>query len=127
MNFGFLHLRPLFKLGQPNTWGRPHLDRIEADVAVASAFGPAIMLTEESDVLAKIQTLSQLRPGDVARVVSVQGEPHLALRILELGLVCGTPVRLLRSAPLGGPIEVEIDGFLLSLRRSEADAVRVEM
>ncbi len=103
------------------------MERAEAELAVASAEAPVFDSTEESDLLPTFQTLSQLRPGEVARVVSVQGEPHLALRILELGLVCGTPVRLLRSAPLGGPIEVEIDGFLLSLRRSEADAVRVEM
>ena len=71
--------------------------------------------------------LSQMRAGDSGRVVSVQGEPDLAIRILELGLVSGTPFRVLRTAPLGGPMEVEIEGSLLSLRRSEADAVRVEI
>lgn len=125
MNFGFAHLRPLFKLGQPNTWAQP--DLADAALAVASADTRALGSLDESDLLASFQTLSQLRPGEVARIVSVQGEPHLALRILELGLVCGTPVRLVRSAPLGGPIEVEVEGFLLSLRRNEADAVRVEM
>jgi ferrous iron transport protein A len=68
-----------------------------------------------------------MRGGDCGHVVSVQGEPHLAIRILELGLVSGTPFRVLRTAPLGGPMEIEIEGSLLSLRLSEADAVRVEI
>lgn len=77
--------------------------------------------------LNKVCCLSGMTPGQTGRIVTVQGEPQLALRILELGLVCGTPVRLLRSAPLGGPIEVEVDGFFLSLRRNEADAISVEL
>lgn len=75
----------------------------------------------------QVQRLSRLLAGQIGRIVTVQGEPQLALRILELGLVCGTPVRLLRAAPLGGPIEVEIDGSFLSLRRDEADAISVEV
>ncbi len=82
---------------------------------------------EENFNLEEVQCLSRLLPGQSGRIVTVQGEPQLALRILELGLVCGTPVRLLRSAPLGGPIEVEIDGAFLSLRRGEADAITVEV
>ena len=82
--------------------------------------------TESVDVV-QVACLSRLSTGQSGRIVTVQGEPQLALRILELGLVCGTPIRLLRSAPLGGPIEVEIDGAFLSLRRDEADAIIVEI
>ena len=74
-----------------------------------------------------LHCLSQLRAGDCGRVLGVEGEPHLAIRILELGLVSGTPFRVLRTAPMGGPMELEIEGSLLSLRRSEADVVRIEM
>lgn len=77
--------------------------------------------------MGQVRCLSRLLTGQSGRIVTVQGEPQLALRILELGLVCGTPIRLLRSAPLGGPIEVEIDGSFLSLRRDEADAITVEV
>jgi ferrous iron transport protein A len=97
-------------------------------VVTAAPSRPAAWTTlEEIDTLALARCLSQLLPGQTGRVHSVQGEPQLALRILELGLVAGTPVRLLRAAPLGGPIEVEVDGFFLSLRRSEADAVLIEV
>lgn len=81
----------------------------------------------ETLIMGQVQRLSRLLAGQSGRIVTVQGEPQLALRILELGLVCGTPIRLLRSAPLGGPIEVEIDGSFLSLRRDEADAITVEV
>jgi ferrous iron transport protein A len=81
---------------------------------------------EYPGTLPVVRCLSQVRAGECGRVMSVHGEPHLAVRILELGLVSGTPFRVLRCAPLGGPMEVEIEGSLLSLRRSEADAVRVE-
>jgi ferrous iron transport protein A len=77
--------------------------------------------------LGQVCCLSRMTAGQTGRIVTVQGEPQLALRILELGLVCGTPVRLLRAAPLGGPIEVEVEGFFLSLRRNEADAITVEV
>lgn len=81
--------------------------------------GPPMFPTERS--------LGDLRPGQAGRVVKVQAEPQLALRILEMGLVCGALVRFLRAAPLGGPIEVDVEGFLLSLRRREAEAVTVEV
>ncbi len=98
-----------------------------AVITVMPAAGEPWIQNEETPDLRHVCCLSRLEPGQTGRIVTVQGEPQLALRILELGLVCGTPVRLLRAAPLGGPIEVEIDGYLLSLRRNEADAVTVEV
>jgi len=48
------------------------------------------------------------------------------LRMREMGLLPGTSVKLVRAAPLGDPLEIEIRGYRLTLRRSEADAVLVE-
>ncbi|MBE7538070.1 MAG: ferrous iron transport protein A [Opitutaceae bacterium] len=48
------------------------------------------------------------------------------LRMREMGLLPGTLVKLLRTAPLGDPLEIEIRGYRLTLRRSEADVVLVE-
>lgn len=98
-----------------------------AVITAAPNSTPSWMDSEETFDLGQVCCLSRMAPGQTGRIVTVQGEPQLALRILELGLVCGTPVRLLRAAPLGGPIEVEVDGFFLSLRRNEADAVSVEV
>ena len=48
------------------------------------------------------------------------------LRLQEMGLIRGTVVQFVRSAPLGDPIEIRVRGYRLSLRRQEADAVIIE-
>jgi ferrous iron transport protein A len=45
---------------------------------------------------------------------------------MDLGLIRGTPVEVVRAAPLGDPIEVRLRGFMLTLRRSEAEHITVE-
>ena len=75
----------------------------------------------------KSKSLAQLTAGEKGQVVNVNAEPPLALHILEIGLVKGAWVRYLRAAPWGDPIQVEVDGFLLSLRKSEAENVMVEL
>ena len=74
----------------------------------------------------RIKTLADLELGETGRVVEVRAKEPLALHILEIGLVTGARVRFLRSAPLGDPIQVDVDGFFLSLRKNEAEAVLVE-
>lgn len=75
----------------------------------------------------RIKTLAGLETGETGRVVEVRAKEPLALHILEIGLVTGAKVRYLRSAPLGDPLQVEVDGFLLSLRKKEAETVIVEI
>lgn len=72
-------------------------------------------------------TLNDLLPGDKARVkkVSVK-ETRLRQRLLDMGIAPGVEIEVKRVAPLGDPIEIEIRGFYLSLRRSEAAGVIVE-
>ncbi len=72
------------------------------------------------------RTLSDLRPGDRAKVVQVGGAPDASRRLMDLGLIRGTPVEVIRAAPLGDPIEVRVRGFMLTLRRSEAEHIVVE-
>ena len=70
-------------------------------------------------------SLDTLPYGTAARVVSVGGEGSLALRLLEMGVVPGAPVCVIKSAPLGDPIEVRVRGYHLALRRAEAHAIMV--
>ena len=70
--------------------------------------------------------LDQLGPGDQCVVSSLEGDPPLVRRLMELGLVPGTRVQLVRRAPLGDPFEVLVRGTHLSIRRSEAHQVHVE-
>jgi Fe2+ transport system protein FeoA len=72
------------------------------------------------------RTLAQLKPGEHAIVADVGGEGSLQQRILEMGVLPGVDVRLIRVAPLGDPMEFEVIGYRLSLRKSEAACVSVE-
>jgi ferrous iron transport protein A len=72
-----------------------------------------------------MSTLDQLRPGSRARVDSLDGPPGLVQRLLEMGLLDGEEVEVVRLAPLGDPMEVRLRDYCLSLRRSEAALVRV--
>jgi ferrous iron transport protein B len=75
-------------------------------------------------LLEKTIPLTQLKPGDVGQIVSLS--PGRAReRLLDLGLTAGTEVELVRFAPMGDPVDVKVRGYRLSLRRREADAVKV--
>ncbi len=71
-------------------------------------------------------SLAELEPGAGARVTAVDGGSAIGRRLLDLGFVPGTEVRVVRRAPLGDPIEYELRGYRLCLRRSEALRVQVE-
>ena len=70
--------------------------------------------------------LAELSIGSAARVVQVHGDGHLEGRLLEMGLTPGADVKLVGCAPLGDPLELELRGYHLSLRKSEAQCVEVE-
>jgi ferrous iron transport protein A len=72
-------------------------------------------------------TLGDLKLGERARVVSVDGMDDVSLRLLEMGLTPGVDVKLLGFAPLGDPAEFELRGYRLSLRRSEMAKVVVQL
>jgi ferrous iron transport protein A len=74
---------------------------------------------------ASAQRLSVLAAGQAATVDRVDLPVEPRARLLELGLVAGTPVQLVRFAPLGDPVEIKVRGSYLSLRRHEADAIWV--
>lgn len=73
-----------------------------------------------------MKTLDQIKIGAKARVQEVTGDEALQQRMMEMGLMPGTEVHVLRQAPLGDPIEIRVMGYSLSLRRSEARFVNVE-
>lgn len=72
-----------------------------------------------------IKTLSNVLPGENAVVSSVSGENGVARRLMEMGVVPGVSVRIVKTAPFGDPIELRLLGYSLAIRRSEADAVEV--
>ncbi len=71
-------------------------------------------------------TLNSLQPGErgtIARLTTTA--VNVRRRLLEMGLIKGTPVEMIRFAPMGDPIEVRIKGYRLSIRREEAESVLV--
>lgn len=79
----------------------------------------------ENDYQKGVTVLGDLSPGDLARVQSVRCAPAVRRRLLEMGLLPGTELRVVRRAPLGDPIEVRLRGYSLSLRKSEALGITV--
>lgn len=71
-------------------------------------------------------SLADLRPGAVARVAAVDAGSRIGRRLLDLGFVPGTGVAVVRRAPLGDPVEYELRGYRVCLRRSEAMRIQVE-
>ncbi len=71
------------------------------------------------------RSLSDVTIGEAAVVSGLAGDERLCARLAEMGLTAGTSVRLVRIAPLGDPLEFELRGYRLSLRRAEAAAVLV--
>ena len=66
-------------------------------------------------------TLDQMRVGARATVAEIDGFDDVALRLMEMGLLVGTPVELVRFAPMGDPVEIKVRGYHLTLRRHEAE------
>ncbi len=74
-----------------------------------------------------VTPLAGCAPGVRATVVAVSCEPRFRLRLAEMGFTHGAPVCVVRSAPLGDPLEVEVRGYRLCLRRAEAAEILVEV
>jgi Fe2+ transport system protein FeoA len=71
--------------------------------------------------------LSEMRPGESGRVTKVTGDRLLRRRIMDMGIVQGTEIKVVRRAPLGDPIEFLLKDYHLSLRKNEAENVYVEV
>ena len=63
--------------------------------------------------------------GQHAEIVSIDCERRLSRRLMEMGLLPGTRLRVVRVAPLGDPIELRVRNYSLSLRRAEAAKIAV--
>jgi DtxR family Mn-dependent transcriptional regulator len=73
-----------------------------------------------------MHTLADMPEGGRARVVHLHAACPVRRRLAELGILPGVELELVRKAPMGGPVELAMDGFSLSLRRGEASRVEVE-
>ncbi len=72
------------------------------------------------------QPLTSLSLGAKATVVEINVPPAGRSRLMEMGLLVGTPVELVRFAPLGDPVEIKVRGYHLTLRKNEAEQILVK-
>lgn len=72
-------------------------------------------------------TLTNLPIGSEGRVVSVNADNGIARRIMEMGVIPGVTVSVVKTAPFGDPIEIRVRGYSLAMRRAEADAIEVSL
>jgi len=74
-----------------------------------------------------LKTLDQFRIGETGLIKKVEGEGRLRRRLFDMGVTPGATVYLRKKAPLGDPLEVTIRGYELTLRKSEAQLVVLEV
>ena len=70
--------------------------------------------------------LNLLEPGSKAKVIQVKGRGKTRKRVLDMGMIPGVEIEVLRKAPFGDPIEFLVKGYRLSLRKTEAEYIMVQ-
>ena len=74
-----------------------------------------------------IKKLSDMKPGEVGTVAAVNGTGNVKHRLVDMGVVPGTAVRVMKYAPQADPVEIKVKNFELSLRISEAKMIDIEV
>jgi ferrous iron transport protein A len=73
-----------------------------------------------------MRTLDEMKPGSEGRIKRLSVRDKLGQRLLDMGIYPGLQLKVIRNAPLEDPMEVELDGYFVSLRHEEARFVEVE-
>ncbi|MCI8889231.1 MAG: ferrous iron transport protein A [Hungatella sp.] len=72
-------------------------------------------------------TLKELKPGQRGKVTGLGAEGAMKRRIMDMGVTPGVEIQVVKTAPLGDPVEVRVRGYELSLRKDEAALVNIEL
>ncbi len=73
-----------------------------------------------------MKTLKEVRVGEVCKVVKLHGEGPVKRRIMDMGITKGVEILVRKVAPLGDPMELNVRGYELSVRKSDAELIEVE-
>lgn len=73
-----------------------------------------------------MKTLRQVNVGSTVRVVKLHGEGAVKRRIMDMGITKGVQIYIRKFAPLGDPLELNVRGYELSIRKSDAEMIEVE-
>ena len=72
-------------------------------------------------------TLDKLVPGESATIIKISGQGPVRRRLVDMGLTSGTLIEMIKVSPLGDPVEYRVRGYHLTLRKSEAKTIEVEL
>jgi ferrous iron transport protein A len=73
-----------------------------------------------------MRTLKDIRVGDTVIVTKVTGDGPVRRRIMDMGITKGVEIYVRKLAPLGDPVEVNVRGYELSIRKADAEMIEVE-
>lgn len=73
-----------------------------------------------------MKTLRQVKVGDRVKVVKLHGEGAVKRRIMDMGLTKNVEIEVRKVAPLGDPIEINVRGYELSIRKADVEIIEVE-
>ena len=73
-----------------------------------------------------MRTLKDARVGETVKVVKLTGEGAVKRRIMDMGITKDVEVHIRKVEPLGDPVEVNVRGYELSLRKADAEMIEVE-
>lgn len=74
-----------------------------------------------------MRNLSDLVIGQSCKVTSFDTKGVIRKRLLDMGITTGVKIKLIKVAPLGDPLEVELRGYNLSIRKAEAQSINIEL
>ena len=74
----------------------------------------------------KNKTVNDLNPGEWGFISKIKSAESIRQRLMDLGIIEGVKVEMIRPAPLGDPIQIKVLDTLLALRRNEADTLEIE-
>lgn len=72
-----------------------------------------------------MRTLRDAKVGETVRVQSLDGTGALKRRIMDMGITRGTEIYVRKVAPLGDPVEINVRGYELSLRKQDAEIIQI--
>ena len=73
-----------------------------------------------------MKTLKDAKIGDTVKVVKLHGEGPIKRRIMDMGITKGVDLHVRKVAPLGDPMELNVRGYELSVRKADAEMIEVE-
>ena len=73
-----------------------------------------------------MKTLKQVKVGETVKVVKLHGEGAVKRRIMDMGITKGVELHIRKVAPLGDPVEVNVRGYELSIRKADAEMIEIQ-